>query len=189
MRAMNFRLPMRLAVVLLALLFSMPGAAYHEADEPSDGTVASFMPVDPPFALAGVTFADAAGKPIALSDFAGKVVLLNLWATWCPPCVRELPALDRLAGRLGGESFAVVALALDSGGAAVAAPYFERLGIEHLPLYVDSARAIGEVLPDDVLPASYFLDRQGRVVSFLRSFVDWDDPRADALVRDLIATE
>jgi thiol-disulfide isomerase/thioredoxin len=189
MRAMCFRKPLRWATALLTLLLAMPAVAYHEADEPSDGTVASFQPVDPPFELPGVTFSDATGRPVALADFTGKVVLLNLWATWCPPCVRELPSLDRLADRLAGESFAVVTLALDSGGAAVAAPYFERLGIEHLTLYVDPARAIGEALPDDVLPASYFLDRQGRVVRFLRSYVDWDDPRADALVADLVAAE
>jgi thiol-disulfide isomerase/thioredoxin len=122
---------------------------------------------------------------VRLDAFRGRVVLLNLWATWCPPCIRELPALDRLAGRLGGDDFAVVTLALDAGGAAVAAPFFERLEIRHLPLYVDPARGIGESLPDDVLPASFFLDREGRLVSFLRSYVDWNDPRVDALVREL----
>jgi thiol-disulfide isomerase/thioredoxin len=177
------------AATLLALLWVAPVAAYHEANEPSDGTVASFQPVTPPFALPGITFADGAGRPVQLADFHGKVVLLNLWATWCPPCVRELPALDRLAGRLAGADFAVVTLALDRDGAAQAAPFFDRLDITHLTLYVDPLQAIGEALPDDVLPASYFLDRQGRVVRYLRSYVDWDDPRADALVRELIAAE
>jgi thiol-disulfide isomerase/thioredoxin len=159
MRAMSS--PRHLALTLGLLLFcALPAVAYHEADEPSDGTVASF--------------------------FVGRVVLLNLWATWCPPCVRELPALDRLAGRFADEPFAVVTLALDQGGALQAAPFFERLGIANLVLYVDPARAIGEVLPDDVLPASFFIDREGRVVSYLRSYVDWDDASADRLIRDLL---
>lgn len=181
--------PRRPAILLglVLLLCTVPAGAYHEADEPSDGTVASFQPVEPPYPLPGVTFHDAAGRAVRLDDFAGQVVLLNLWATWCPPCVRELPALDRLAGRFGEAPFAVVTLALDQGGALQAAPFFERLGIENLVLYVDPARGIGEVLPDDVLPASYFLDREGRVVRYLRSYVDWDDPAADRLVEELLA--
>ena len=135
---------------------------------------------DEPTAVALATVG-ADGRP------AARMVLLNLWATWCPPCVRELPSLDRLAGRFAGEPFAVVTLALDQGGALQAAPFFERLGIVNLALYVDPARTIGEVLPDDVLPASFFLDREGRVVRYLRSYVDWDDPAADHLVRELLA--
>jgi thiol-disulfide isomerase/thioredoxin len=172
-------------VASLLLAWTAAAWAYHEAHEPSDGTIASFKPVDPPYALTGYAFADADGNPVALDAFRGKVVLLNLWATWCPPCIRELPALDRLQGRLGGDDFAVVTLALDVGGAAEAAPFFARLGIRHLTLYVDPERRIGELLPDDVLPASFFLDREGRVVSFLRSYVDWDDPRVDAHVAEL----
>jgi thiol-disulfide isomerase/thioredoxin len=188
MRAMSSP---RLHLILLGfalLLGAQPVAAYHEAEEPSDGTVASFKPVAPPYALPGVTFHDAEGRPVRLDDFTGRVVLLNLWATWCPPCVRELPALDRLAARFADAPFVVVTLALDQGGALQAAPFFTRLGIENLVLYVDPARGIGEVLPDDVLPASFFLDREGRVVSYLRSYVDWDDPAADRLVRELLAS-
>ncbi len=179
--------PRRSLVGLVLLLCTLSALAYHEAEEPSDGTVASFKPVEPPYPVNGVRFSDAAGRPVRIDDFAGRVVLLNLWATWCPPCVRELPALDRLAGRFAGEPFAVVTLALDQGGALQAAPFFERLGIANLVLYVDPARAIGEVLPDDVLPASFFIDREGRVVSYLRSYVDWDDPAVDHRIRDLIA--
>ena len=185
---MSSRHRLLLLLGLVLQLVALPAAAYHEADEPSDGTVASFKPVEPPYALPGVTFHDAQGRPVRLDDFAGRVVLLNLWATWCPPCVRELPALDRLAGRFADAPFAVVTLALDQGGALQASPFFERLGIENLVLYVDPARVIGEVLPDDVLPASFFLDREGRVISYLRSYVDWDDAAVDHLVRDLLAT-
>ncbi|MDX1593131.1 MAG: TlpA disulfide reductase family protein [Gammaproteobacteria bacterium] len=171
------------------LLVSAPGLAYHEASEPSDGTVASFKTVEPPYDVSGVTFRDARGGTVRLADFAGQVVLLNLWATWCPPCVRELPALDRLAGRFADAPFTVVTLALDQGGALQAAPFFERLGIEHLELYVDPARTVGEVLPDDVLPANFLLDRRGRVIRYLRSYVDWDDPAADGMVRELLAAD
>ncbi len=156
--------------------------AYHEASEPSDGTVKSFKAVRPPKLLPeSLLVEDGAGKTIPLASYRGKVVLLNLWATWCPPCVRELPALDRLQARLGGEDFEVLTVSLDQGGAAQAAPFFERLKIAHLPLYVDPRRRLATFFPIDVLPASFIIDSQGRVTHFLRSFVDWDDPDSDKM--------
>ena len=172
----------------LLLLLAGPVPAYHEANEPSDGTVASFRPLTPPVPLPPeLAVVDADGRRVPLAAFRGRVVLLNLWATWCPPCIRELPALDRLQRRLGGERFAVVAVSLDAGGTAEAAPFYARLGIEHLALYADPGRLIGTVLPDDVLPASFMVDAEGRVVSYLRSYVDWDDPAADAMIAALVA--
>ncbi|HEY5789690.1 MAG TPA: TlpA disulfide reductase family protein [Gammaproteobacteria bacterium] len=173
-------------LLLCCLAWLAPALAYHEAEEPSDGTIASFKPLPAPLPLpAELEVVDAAGQRVPLAAFRGRVLLLNLWATWCPPCVRELPALDRLQGRLGGDGFVVLAVSLDAGGTAEAAPFYARLGIRHLGLYADPARALGTVLPDDVLPASFFVDRDGNVVSFLRSYVDWDDPRVDAHVGEL----
>ena len=163
------------------------GLSYHEAQEPADGSVHSFVPVEPPYAVPNVTFADGSGTAVSLADFRGQVVLLNLWATWCPPCIRELPALDRLEGRLGGRDFRVVAVSLDEEGAKPAAVFFKRLAIQHLILYADPRQGIGEVLPADVLPASFIIDRQGRVVSFLRSFADWDASSADELMQRWMA--
>jgi thiol-disulfide isomerase/thioredoxin len=178
---------MRWIVLLLCAALAGVTHAYHEANEPSDGTVASFRPLEPPVVLPSTLhIVDGAGRVVPLEAFRGRVVLLNLWATWCPPCVRELPALDRLQGRLGGADFTVVAVSIDDGGAPVAAPFFERLEIRHLALYADPSRSIGTVLPDDVLPATFMVDRDGRVVSFLRSFVDWDDAGADAMIGKLV---
>ncbi|MDX1606128.1 MAG: redoxin family protein, partial [Candidatus Competibacterales bacterium] len=88
----------RLFASLLAILLStLPAAAYHEQSEPSDGTVRSFRPVSPPEPIPeSLVFKADGTQSVALEDWRGKVILLNLWATWCPPCVRELPALDRL---------------------------------------------------------------------------------------------
>ena len=178
-----------LALLVMCALWLLPriSIGYHEAQEPADGTVHSFVAVDPPYAVPNIGFTDAEGKPVSFADFRGKVILLNLWATWCPPCIRELPALDRLEGRLGGRDFHVVAVSLDEEGAKPAAAFFKKLAIQHLILYADPGQGIGEVLPADVLPASFIIDRQGRVVSFLRSFADWDAASADELMRHWMA--
>ncbi|MCP5153357.1 MAG: TlpA family protein disulfide reductase [Ectothiorhodospiraceae bacterium] len=177
-------------LAVLALLGGSPaGLAYHAATEPSDGTVASFQPVDPPRELGDLRFGRPEGTALRLSDLRGRVVLLNVWATWCPPCIRELPGLDTLAGRVAGaEGIAVVALSVDRDGAPVARPFFERLRVRHLELLVDPEQSIGWALPVDVLPASYLLDRDGRLIGYLRSYVDWAAPAAEALLRELAAS-
>lgn len=174
--------------LLLALAVNLPAAAYHEASEPSDGTVNSFREVAPPHQLPELAVRGLDGVMVPLAAFRGRVVLLNIWATWCPPCLRELPALDRLQARLGGDDFVVVAVSIDEGGADIAAPYFEQLGIDQLELYVDPERTLGAALPTDVLPATFMLDRTGRVRSFLRSYVDWDTAEADAYIGRLISS-
>jgi thiol-disulfide isomerase/thioredoxin len=172
-----------LAAVLLSVLVAGPAAATHSATEPSDGTVGSFQKVSPPRVLEDFSFYDSDGRVVRLSDFHGKVVLLNLWATWCPPCIRELPALDRLQGKLGGESFMVLSLSLDRVGRKTVERFFRRLGINNLSLFVDPGHATSAAFPIDVLPATFVLDREGRMVSFLRSYADWDAPEAADMIR------
>ena len=184
---MTFRFYPTLPLILLFFLFHTQVSAYHEASEPSDGTVDSFRWLNNPLALNNVPIHDNEGKQLALSRFAGKIVLLNLWASWCSPCVRELPALDRLQQRLGGEDFVVVAVSLDSDHELARKMFNERLAIEHLKLYFEPAEQLGRFFPVDVLPASFIIDRKGQAMGLMRSYVDWDDPRADTLINRLVA--
>jgi len=112
---------------------------------------------------------------------------LNLWASWCAPCVRELPALDRLQKRLGSEEFVVVAVSLDSDTDLARKLFIDQLAIEHLKLYIEPAEQISRFFPVDVLPASFIIDRKGQAIGLLRSYVDWDDPQADTLFKRLVA--
>ncbi|MDX1541471.1 MAG: TlpA disulfide reductase family protein, partial [Geminicoccaceae bacterium] len=88
-----------------------------------------------------IQFEDGEGEPRSLADFRGQVVLLNVWATWCAPCRREMPTLDRLQAELGGPDFQVVALSIDRQGRAAVEEFYEEIGLETLPIYVDSSGA------------------------------------------------
>jgi thiol-disulfide isomerase/thioredoxin len=126
----------------LALLLAA-GAAWWtqrapEGRPPLGGTVASFVLADRPEPAPEITFSDAAGNTLRLADFKGKVVLVNLWATWCAPCVKEMPALDRLQAKLGGADFAVLALSIDREGLAKVQPFFDAHKIAALAPYLDT---------------------------------------------------
>lgn len=173
---------------LLALVVPPTAWATHAASEPSDGTVGSFRQLNPPREPPFFEILDANGKALTLADFHGKVVLLNLWATWCAPCIREMPALDRLQDRIGDDDFFVVPVALDREGRRPVEAFYKRLGLRHLGMYLDPDLKIEAAFPIDVLPANFLVDREGRVTAFVRSYVDWEAPEAEAMIRKLLAS-
>ena len=175
-----------LSLVLILALVSTQVDASHEASEPSDGTVNSFRWLREPVMLPEITVGKWTGERVSLSRYQGKIVLLNLWASWCPPCVRELPALDRLQQRLGGEDFVVVAISVDREPEPAQRMFVNRLGIEHLEFLIEPPEKMGEFFPIDVLPSNFVIDRDGRAIGVLRSYVDWSSPMADAFVERLL---
>lgn len=184
---MTYRFYSTLPLILLFFLIYTQVLANHEANEPTDGTVNSFRWLKNPLALGNVPIHSDEGEQLTLSQFEGKIVLLNLWASWCSPCVRELPALDRMQQRLGDEDFVVVAVSLDSDHDLARKLFIDRLAIEHLKLYLEPVEQISRFFPVDVLPASFIIDRKGQAMGLLRSYVDWDDPQADTLINRLVA--
>ena len=174
-------------LVLVFFLFCTQVFATHNPSEAYDGTVNSFRWLKSPLNVNDVPIHNEEEKRIILSRFEGKIVLLNLWASWCSPCIRELPALDRLQNRLGSDDFVVVAVSLDEALDPAKELFFDKLSIEHLKLYIEPAEQLGQVFPVDVLPASFIINRKGQAVGLLRSYVDWDDPRTDTLIKRLIS--
>ena len=142
-----------------------------------------------PKPLPELRFNDADGRAHTLADFRGKVVLLNIWATWCEPCREEMPALDRLEAKLGGERFHVLALSVDQQGPAVARKFYAQVGIKALPLYVDPTAKAAFTLDAAGLPASLLIDRQGREIGRHLGAVKWDDPQVLQRLRRAIAAE
>jgi thiol-disulfide isomerase/thioredoxin len=153
---------------------------------PASGDVAKYVPTDPPQAVPVLNFVDGDGARIGLDDFRGKVVLLNLWATWCAPCVKEMPSLDRLQARLGGAEFQVVAVSLDRGGRAVVEPFLTKLGARHLGLYLDPQSTAMTALKPRGLPTSLIIDRDGREVGRLEGGAEWDSEDAVRLLQHYI---
>lgn len=137
-----------------------------------------------PRALPPLRFADGHGEPTSLAAFSGKVVLLNVWATWCPPCVAEMPTLDRLQAALGGSEFEVVALSIDSTGAAAVRPFFLRTGIKSLRLYADTFREALTGLAGAGIPLTLLVDRDGREIGRKQGPAEWDQPQMLQLIRD-----
>lgn len=124
----------------------------------------------------------------ALDRFRGKVVLVNFWATWCAPCLKELPSLDRLQGELGGEDFEVVAVAADPKGPDAARAFLEKLEIRRLALFADpQLRLVIATGGSPALPLSILYDRQGREIGRLAGEADWASEEALALIRRAIA--
>ena len=132
-------------------------------------------------------FLDAGGRETSLDALRGKVVVLNFWATWCAPCVHELPSLDRLAAHFKGRPLALVALNEDRGGAAVAAPFLARLGLPNLALYIDPKGAVQRALGVASLPTTIIFDARGRLVGRLAMPADWAAPEALALVEHFVS--
>ena len=124
----------------------------------------------PPLRLDGLLGADA-----AIDDYRGKLVVLNIWATWCAPCRQELPGLERLRGRLDRERFAVIALSADSDR-ALASEYLRERGVS-LPSFIDSdGRVVKEILGVRVFPDTFIISPQGVVLRRLVGEQKWDSP-------------
>jgi thiol-disulfide isomerase/thioredoxin len=169
-----------LAAILLATVWwHGPGAGGPEFR----GTLGLFVTHATPAAVPALSFVDASGKTLSLDDFKGKVVLLNLWATWCAPCVEEMPALDRLQEKLGGDGFTVLALAMDRQGRPLVEPFLEKLGVKNLPMYLDPSGNATRALKARGLPTTVLIDRDGKEIGRLEGAAAWDSVAAAAFLR------
>jgi thiol-disulfide isomerase/thioredoxin len=160
-----------------------PAATAGVSKALATGTLAAFLIHPEPKPLPDVAFADGAGKPLKLSDWKGRVVLINLWATWCAPCRKEMPDLAKLQKELGSDQFEVVAISVDRKGSEASSAFLTETGADALKLYVEpTTRIVGE-LQSAGLPATILVDRQGREIGRLLGPAHWAAPEAFALVR------
>jgi thiol-disulfide isomerase/thioredoxin len=147
------------------------------------GTLAKFQLAKPPKPLPELAFNDADDKPLKLADYKGKAVLLNFWATWCAPCVKEMPSLDRLQAQMGKDNFVVLPLSLDGPSRPKVAPFYEDKKLSHLGVYFDKGRKAMQALDVSILPTSILVDGQGREIGRLEGEADWTQPEAAALMK------
>jgi thiol-disulfide isomerase/thioredoxin len=148
------------------------------------GSLAKMQLVQPPKPLpADLSFVDADGKPVELSAYKGKVVLLNFWATWCAPCVKEMPSLDKLQGEIGKDKFIVLPLSLDGPSKPKVKPFYADKKLENLGIYFDQGKKAMQALDVSVLPTSVLIDSQGRAIARLEGDAEWDKPESLALMK------
>ena len=125
---------------------------------------------------------DRDGRKTGLSAFRGKVVLVNFWATWCGPCLREMPTLSRLQARLGGDGFEVVAIASDRGGWSAVDKFLGAKGIDNLTVLLDQTGRAARTVGIFGMPTTLLIDRRGRVLGHLTGPADWDGADARRLI-------
>lgn len=121
---------------------------------------------------------DELGATRHLEDFAGRVILLNIWATWCPPCRKEMPMLDRLEARLGGADFAVLPLCIDAGGIGLGRRFYDEIAIANLPLYWADPVRVQLAFAFIGLPTTLLLNRETREIGRLQGPFVWDSEAA-----------
>lgn len=140
-----------------------------------------------PLDLSAVHFVNAQKTPMTLADFKGKVIVLNIWATWCPPCVHEMPTLDKLEKILGGPDFAVIPLSVDKGGVFTVKSFYDDNFISHLPIYVDPTTQVLDTLSVLGTPSTILINKQGEEVARTMGPEDWDSPSVIAQLKRYIA--
>jgi thiol-disulfide isomerase/thioredoxin len=155
------------------------------------GEIAAFQVAGAPDDLSGLAFTGPDGKEMTLAAFKGKVALVNLWATWCGPCRKEMPALDRLAGSLGGEDFSVVPVSIDVGERQRPEAFLKQIGVQNLPLYTDRSTEIFESLKKRGLaiglPVTLLLDRNGCRLGHINGPAEWDSEDGKRLIEAALA--
>ena len=143
-------------------------------------------PTDPPMAPAPIIFVDKNGTPHQLAEFLGHGMVINLWATWCVPCVAELPALAALARTLAPDNIAVMPLSSDRGGLPKIEAFYADRGISGLPVLLDPKGAAGQAWGARGIPTTLIIDRQGRERARAEGAADWATPAAAELIRKLV---
>jgi len=151
----------------------------------STGAMAKLAMREEPKGPLEAEFVNGNGATVTVAEFAGKVTVLNLWATWCPPCRKEMPALNELQAALEGSGAQVATVAVQSGGRAKAEEFLKENMLYDLPGYADERNAIPREVGILGLPTTLILDPQGREIGRLQGDAEWNAPEAEAILRRL----
>ena len=162
-------------------------------DQHAVGQMAAFRVVDDAASMAAVAFQTPDGEPRTIADFGDRIVLLNLWATWCGPCREEMPALEYLNENLGGDDFFVLPVSLDTTNTPEGPrDFYDEIGLTGLELYVDpSAGLLGELRNLGItpgLPTSILLNEEGCIMGVLQGPANWGGPDAIGLIGAAISS-
>lgn len=159
-----------------------PQAGASDSAPPLNGAMAKFHPTQAPAAVPTVDFTDETGAHGDLARFKGKLTLVNLWATWCAPCIREMPSLARLKAARDNARFEVVTVSQDLKGAGAVDDFFAKNDVAGLPRYVDPKNTFTQGFRINGMPTTLLLDRDGSELGRLEGIAEWDGPDAQHLI-------
>jgi len=187
MKGSTLRLKFLAAVYMGFALTANPAFADQAALEAlRDGSMEKLM-FAAPAAVGTSAFTDAEGGPHALTDYAGKIVVVNFWATWCAPCRKEMPGLDALQAEFGGDDFAVVPIATGRNELTGIRRFFEETGVSSLPVMLDPKMDLSREMGVMGLPVTVILNREGQEIARLMGDADWSSDSAKSIIAALIA--
>ncbi|HEX6441138.1 MAG TPA: TlpA disulfide reductase family protein [Stellaceae bacterium] len=155
----------------LALLVALSAASAAEEEKPPK--IGEFIPASPPQPAPQLSFTDLDGKAASLADFKGKLLVLNLWATWCHPCLEEMPALEQLQVNIP-DKLVVAAVSEDRGGRKIVEPFVDKLGLKKVKIYLDPKSDVGHLFEVRGLPTTIVIGSDGKVVGKIEGPADWD---------------
>ena len=162
-----------LMVIASLVLFGCGDAGPSEI-----GTKRELYILDKPFSFEDFAVQDEQGETRQFTDYVGDgPLLVNLWATWCPPCVSEMPSLDRLQALMGEDRLKIIAVSLDQEGAEAVAPFRQQAGIENLTFAYDTGMRSMQAFRTQGLPSSFIITAEGEIIAFLIGDTEWDSPR------------
>lgn len=199
---MTFSRPLLVGGAIITLLSAVYATFHLGANQQSDSRINSseinalrkgdmkkliFAPQ--PLALVKTPFMDETKNNKFFSDYNGKYVLVNFWATWCVPCRHEMPSLDELQKELGSDTFEVITIATGHNQLPAIKNFFERAEITNLPILLDPNQDLAQEMSIFGLPSTVILDPSGREIARLRGDAEWSDENAFAIINALVASE
>lgn len=159
---------------MLFLLIAIVGCTKAEAPVTEGKTAPNFI------------LKDLSGKEVQLSQLQGKVVFLNFWATWCPPCREEIPSMMKLNQAMAGKPFQMLAVSLDEGGKDAVEKYFKESGTL-LPVLLDTENTVSKKYGTTGVPETFVLDKKGVIIKKVVGGMDWSDPQVIAYFDEIIS--
>ncbi len=170
----------RLFLFVILLLLCLPARAHDPALHGFKLTT-----FDPPFPAPEFTLNTLDSGQVTLSDYKGQFVLLNFWATWCPPCLEEMPSMDEIHQRYQDKGFTVVAVSSDEEGQSIVQPFIDKLGTT-FPILLDTEKSVSGTYGAINLPLSFLLNRQGEVIAGAEGAREWASEEAISVLDELI---
>lgn len=178
------RLTAAIALCLTALPALADPAAWAALRE---GDMRKLVIHDAPRPVDAAPFTTVDGAEMTLDAYRGQVVVLNFWATWCPPCIKEMPMLDALNSDMGSDDFRVVTVATGRNSPAAMKRFFEEAQIDTLPLHNDPNMAMARGMGVLGLPVTVVLDREGQELARMQGEATWDGDSARAVLAAIVA--